>query len=51
MKKYLIVAAIMGMFFAGAAAHAQLSRWEWWGADQNHIVPVSAANPLPVKCQ
>ncbi len=46
-----IPAAIMGVFLAGAVAHAQLARWEWWGADQATILPVSAANPLPVHCQ
>jgi endosialidase-like protein len=34
--------------FLALPAHAQQATWVWWGTDQNHAVPVSAAHPLPV---
>jgi hypothetical protein len=51
MKRISLIIILGSMLFlAGVAAHAQVTAWGWWGATQATIVPVSAANPLPVKC-
>ncbi len=48
--RFCVAAAFIFTFLGGMAAHAQISIWGWWGTSQTTIVPISATNPLPVRC-
>jgi hypothetical protein len=51
MRRIGILAGVAIMFFIiGMQAQAAMSVWGWWGATRQTIVPISAANPLPVQC-
>ncbi len=50
MRNFIIVAIVTMAFLGGMTAHAQLSSWGWWGTSQTTMVPISASNPLPVRC-